>query len=221
MQRRFALNLVMAGVALAAFGTAAPAMAHPHVWVTSKAEVVFEGGKLVGIDHHWTFDEFYTAMAIQGLDINNDGVYSREELAELAKVNMEGLAEFEFFTFAKREQAKLLFAAPTGAWLDHKDGILALRFRLPLKEPAVAEQPGFSFAVHDPSSFIAFELAKGDAVTLGAGAPEGCKIALAEAETAANAANNQSLTGAFTEQFGASAMVPGNVKSASIACVKS
>src|SRR5262245_25720518 len=28
-------------------------------------------------------------MAIEGLDKNNDGVYSREELAELAKVNIE------------------------------------------------------------------------------------------------------------------------------------
>lgn len=221
MQRRFAWNLIVSSLAMASLGATSPLAAHPHVWVTSKAEVVFEGDKLIGIDHQWTFDEFYTAMAIQGLDANNDGVYAREELAELAKVNMEGLAEFEFFTFAKRDQAKLAFAAPTGAWLDHKDGILALRFRLPLKAPAVADQPGFSFAVHDPSSFIAFELAKGDAVTLGAGAPQGCKIAFAEAETAANVGANQSLTGAFTEQFGASAMAPGNVKSASIACVKS
>jgi ABC-type uncharacterized transport system substrate-binding protein len=221
MRPNLAVKSVFTGLALMAALAASPAVAHPHVWVTSKAEVVFEGGKLIGIDHQWTFDEFYTAMAIQGLDTNNDGVYSREELAELAKVNMEGLAEFEFFTFAKRDQTKLAFAAPTGAWLDHKDGILALRFRLPLKEPAIADQPGFSFAVHDPSSFIAFELAKGEAVTLGAGAPQGCKIALAEAETAANAGANQSLTGAFTEQFGASAMAPGNVKSASITCVKS
>jgi ABC-type uncharacterized transport system substrate-binding protein len=221
MRTNLAQKSVFASLVLLMTVGATPVAAHPHVWVTSKAEVVFEGGKLIGIDHHWTFDEFYTAMAIQGLDANNDGVYSREELAELAKVNMEGLSEFEFFTFAKRDQAKLAFAAPTGAWLDHKDGILALRFRLPLKEPAVADQPGFSFAVHDPSSFIAFELAKGEAITLGAGAPQGCKIALAEAETATNAGANQSLTGAFTEQFGASAMAPGNVKSASIACVKS
>ncbi len=218
---RLALTSACVGLTLLATAGVAPVAAHPHVWVTSKAEVVFEGGKLIGIDHQWTFDEFYTAMAIQGLDANNDGIYAREELAELAKVNMEGLSEFEFFTFAKREQAKLAFAAPTGAWLDHKDGILALRFRLPLKQPAAADQPGFSFAVYDPSSFIAFELAKGDAVTLGAGAPQGCKIALAEAQNAANVGANQSLTGAFTEQLGASALAPGSIKSASIACVKS
>ena len=49
--------------------------------------------------HKWMFDEFYTAMAIEGLDKNKDGVYDREELAELAKVNIEGLKDFAYFTF--------------------------------------------------------------------------------------------------------------------------
>jgi ABC-type uncharacterized transport system substrate-binding protein len=36
--------------------------------------------QIVGIRHAWTFDEFYSAMAVQGLDTNGDGVYSAEEL---------------------------------------------------------------------------------------------------------------------------------------------
>ncbi len=49
--------------------------------------------------HKWLFDEYYTTMAIEGLDKNKDGVYDREELAELAKVNIEGLKDFAYFTF--------------------------------------------------------------------------------------------------------------------------
>jgi ABC-type uncharacterized transport system substrate-binding protein len=213
-------QLCRIGIALAVVIAAAPASAHPHVWVTSKASVAYTAGKVVGLDHSWTFDEFYTAMAIQGLDTNNDGVYSREELAELAKVNMEGLKEFDFFTFAKLQDAKLAFGAPLDPWLEHKDGVLTLHFRLPLKEAIAADGGGFAFTVFDPSFFIAFELAKGDAVTLGTGAPSGCKITLLDGETAANAAANQTLTGAFAEQFGGAAMGTGGAKTAAVTCAK-
>ena len=47
----------------------------------------------------WTFDEFYTAMALQGLDTDGDGKYSAEELKPLAEVNVNSLKEFDYFTY--------------------------------------------------------------------------------------------------------------------------
>ena len=58
----------------------APALAHPHVFVTTNATVVIENGAISAIDHVWTFDEFYTAMAIEGLDTNKDGTLSPDEM---------------------------------------------------------------------------------------------------------------------------------------------
>jgi ABC-type uncharacterized transport system substrate-binding protein len=201
--------------AMAAMVWQSPAQAHPHVFVTSKATVVYDQGRIVGIEHVWTFDEFYTAMAIQGLDTNNDGVYSREELAELAKVNMDGLKEFDYFTDGRVGESKLKFGAPTDPWLDHKDGILSLHFRLPLEKP-LESADGFKFAIYDPSYFIAFEFAKGDAVVLGAGAPAGCKAILGEQQPDTDA---KTLTGAFAEQGLAMGASP--VKSVAVTCVKS
>lgn len=175
-----------------------PAMAHPHVWVTSKAEVVYEAGKIAAVQHHWTFDEFYTAMAIQGLDTNNDGIYSRQELSELAKVNMDGLKEFDFFTYARQGETKLTFGPPQDYWLEHANGILTLHFKLPLTAPLEAGAKGFQFAVYDPSAFIAFELAKGEPVTL-AGAPQGCRVTVGKME---ETPDEKSLTSAMQQQFG-------------------
>ena len=45
---------------------AGEARAHPHVWASVKTTVLFKNGTITGLQQHWTFDEFYTAMAIEG-----------------------------------------------------------------------------------------------------------------------------------------------------------
>ncbi|HYD15318.1 MAG TPA: DUF1007 family protein, partial [Hyphomicrobium sp.] len=57
-------------IAVAFALSTAPAAAHPHVWVTVETTVLYDGGKITGLQHKWTFDDMYTAMAIQGLDAN-------------------------------------------------------------------------------------------------------------------------------------------------------
>ena len=214
------LRLQRAAIAAALIlaGSAA-AEAHPHVWVTASSKVIYDRDAVAAVEHSWTFDEFYSTMAVQGLDKNNDGQYSREELAELAQINMEGLKEFDYFTAGRRGAEKLEFAAPVNAYLDYTGGILTLNFRLPLKEPAASKD--FSFATFDPAFFIAFELAKDYPVTL-AGAPPTCSIALRDDEQAASPQApdaNQTLAGAFSQQFGGASVL--TTKWASIQCKNS
>jgi ABC-type uncharacterized transport system substrate-binding protein len=102
-------------------GSVLPAAAHPHVWVIVETTVLYEQGKIVGFQHKWTFDEYYTAMAIEGLDTNHDGIYSREELSELAKVNIDGLKEFAYFTYPKLAKKELPLDAPKDFWLEYGD----------------------------------------------------------------------------------------------------
>ena len=94
---------ILAAIALAAglAGSASPALAHPHVWVTASATVLYAHNAITGLQQAWTFDEFYTQQAIEGLDKNGDGKYDRQELQELAQVNIYGLKEFAYFTNAK------------------------------------------------------------------------------------------------------------------------
>ena len=55
---------------------ALPAQAHPHVWIDARGEVLFEDGAIAGLRHHWTFDPYVSAVAIQGLDTDGDGALS-------------------------------------------------------------------------------------------------------------------------------------------------
>jgi len=162
---------------LATLTLAAPATAHPHVWITVRADVIIENGAASGMRHAWTFDKFYTEMAIAGLDANKDGRYDREELAGLAKVNMDGLKEFEYFTLARSNNTKLAFQPPSDYWLEHTNGILTLHFVLPLAQPQPVQGSALTFSIYDPTYFIAFEYAKDDPVRV-EGAAAACTAAL-------------------------------------------
>jgi ABC-type uncharacterized transport system substrate-binding protein len=185
--------------ALALVVCARPACAHPHVWVAVRGEVVFaKDGKITGVRHAWEFDEMYSAFAVQGL--GKDGKPpTREELAPLAKTNVESLAEFEFFTFAKQNSAKLKFKEPENVTLESDDKkIVTLRFFLPLETPVAAKNP-FSFQVYDPTYFVSFGLEKQNPVTL-AQAPSGCSLSLVEPKPLV-AAETQKLGEAFFQNF--------------------
>ena len=147
--------------------------AHPHVWVTARAIVLFNAqGQVAGFRHIWTFDEMYSAFQIQGLG-TGDKLPTRAQLAPLAQTNMESLADFGFFTFVKLGGKQLEFASPHDAHLDvGADKLVTLTYDLPLREP-VSARPAMTLQVYDPEFFVQFDFAETDPVTL-AGAPPGC-----------------------------------------------
>src|SRR5829696_5119681 len=107
------IDRLSGGWALISMVLATPAFAHPHVWVTARADVIFApGGKLSGVRHSWSFDRGYSAFVTQGLDKNRDGKLTPDELQDLAKQNIESLAESEYFTVLKVNDTKQAFDAP-------------------------------------------------------------------------------------------------------------
>jgi ABC-type uncharacterized transport system substrate-binding protein len=168
--------LVAAAVWIAA--SAIPALAHPHVFVTMKSEIVYSAdGTVTAVKHAWTFDDMFSTYALQGLPSKVKGVYTRDELAALAEVNVTSLKEYDYFTNAQVNGQKVEFADAKDYWLEFKDQVLILHFTLPVKSPAKAQSADFE--IYDPSYFIDFSFENKDPVTL-AGAPAPCKINVAK-----------------------------------------
>lgn len=202
------------------FAVATPANAHPHVWVTYEMTINYENGAATGVDHVWTFDDAYSTMAVEGLDKNNDGKYDRNELAELAQINMDGLKDFNYFTFAKLGDKDLAFKPPAEPWLEYNNGILRLHYRLPLSEPVRAENGSLNISVYDPSFFIAFEPEAKDPIRLSS-APNGCTAKVTDPASEAAAADAARLGDAFAQQMGGNAAtVMSTYKTVSVHCGK-
>lgn len=154
------------------------ANAHPHVWIVAKSELVYApDGAITGVRHAWTFDDMFSTYALQGIETKTKGVYTRDELASLAKTNVESLKDYDFFTFAKAggkgSEKKEKFNEPSDYYLEYKDSALVLNFVLPFKVPVKTGE--LALEVFDPSYFIDFKFDDKDPVKL-VGAPANCKM---------------------------------------------
>ncbi|MFN8830838.1 MAG: DUF1007 family protein [Labrys sp. (in: a-proteobacteria)] len=158
--------------------TALPVQAHPHVWVTARSEIQYDAsGAVVAIRQIWTFDDMFSSMATTGLDKDGDKFFSREELAPLAKINVESLQEYDYFTVAKLGDEREVLLPPTDYWLDFKDNLLTLTFSLPLQKPLKIGTRQLTISIYDPSYFVDFSMAPDNPVVMTA-APAGCALSV-------------------------------------------
>jgi ABC-type uncharacterized transport system substrate-binding protein len=159
---------------LCLLGAIGAAQAHPHVWVTMKSELVYApDGSVTGVRHAWSFDDMFSAFATQGIETKQKGVFTREDLAPLAQVNVDSLKDFDYFTAAKANGKKAPFNGPADYWLEYKDEVLTLHFTLPFKSPVKAQS--LELEVYDPTYFVDFTMAEKDPVAL-VNAPSQCKL---------------------------------------------
>lgn len=154
------------------------AEAHPHVWVTFHSEVVYAAdGSMTGVRHDWTFDDMFSAYALQGISHAKKGQYTRQELAALAQTNVDSLKEYDYFTYVKIDGKKVKLKEPApGYYLEWKDAVLILHFTLPFEQPVKTRE--MVVDVYDPSIFVDFSFAKQNPAKL-VDAPAGCKADVA------------------------------------------
>lgn len=178
------------------------AQAHPHVWVTIETEILSnEQGLVTGLRHKWTFDEFFSTFATQGLDENGDGEMDRQELAALAEENVSSLKYFDYFTYAKAgDKDVALLDPPKDYFLVYGNQRLTLNFTLPLKQPVSPRDAALSYAVYDPTYYVDFTYAAGDPVKLAANGPAGCHAQVAAKKEAT--ATETALSEAFYQGLG-------------------
>lgn len=188
MIRYLALSLAAAAVMFAP----PQASAHPHVYVTVKSELVYgSDGSVMAVRHAWTFDDMFSTYATQGLKTKVKDVYTREDLAPLAEVNVTSMKEYNYFTHAKADGKKIAFDDAKDYWLEFKDSVLTLYFTIPVK--GAFKPKAFELEVYDPEYFIDLSYDEKEPAKL-AGAPAQCQLAVNKPETAAS----QKLDRAFT-----------------------
>ncbi|MBV1706322.1 MAG: DUF1007 family protein [Hyphomicrobiales bacterium] len=167
-------NLVMAAAML----VSGEALAHPHILVKAKASILFNAqGEVTGVAHIWDFDKAFSAFAVQGYDSRHDGLPSRADLQPLAKINMNSLSYYKYFTSLVLDGKTYNPGKPTDFYDTFSDDTLEIHFTLNFAKPLAVKGKSFSLRVYDPEYFAAVSFARRDPVTLAAGHPD-CDVTL-------------------------------------------
>jgi ABC-type uncharacterized transport system substrate-binding protein len=166
--------LALAPAALLAI-CAAPAGAHPHVFVDVALRFAADSeGRLTGVEVTWTYDDFFSLLILtdMGLDPDGDGQLTGDELARLKGFDLEEWPEgFEgdLYIHAGGKKIALDHPVPTGVRMD-EGRIVATHERGfgPVAPDGLRVEP------YDPTYFVDYTLA-GPVVL-----PEACSYAITE-----------------------------------------
>ena len=169
---------LLTAVSLVAFTS--NTLAHPHVYSDLRSDIVLDDqGFAIALNIEWIFDAGYTEAAIEGMDADNDGVYTPAELHPVATENINALKEYTYFVKAKSGNTNVTYSDVTeyGQRLND-DGRLAMTFVIPFATPVDLKSAEFSYKVYDPDFFIAYDYIKGETVGVIGTMPQGCSVNL-------------------------------------------
>jgi ABC-type uncharacterized transport system substrate-binding protein len=158
---------------LLTIGSGRPATAHPHAWIDLRSTVVLDsGGLVVAIDQEWLFDEFYTLFVLDGLEEQKGD--KDKGLLELARVNLENLRPYGYFTDVRANDTKIELGSVTDFETGLRDDRLWLRFKIPLERPLDPRKDKIRFAIFDPTYYIEILHLKDDVIAFQGGNSGAC-----------------------------------------------
>jgi ABC-type uncharacterized transport system substrate-binding protein len=163
MRRLLALLLLLAP---------APALAHPHIFIDTRYEVILnDRNEATALRIGWTYDDLY-ALLIFGdlaLDPDGDGLLSPEEEARLNGFDMKWIEGFEGDTYVLLDGQPLAISGPrdwTASWADGK--LSSTHIRDLVTPVPVAEVP-LVIQAYDPGYYVAHVILPPAVVTGGTG----------------------------------------------------
>lgn len=156
--------------ALAAICAPLPALAHPHIFVDARLEVVAAGnGTISELRNVWRFDEMFSASVLLDFDKNTDLKLDEQELAELGETMRTSLADFHYFTTITADGATVAVKKPDAIHVSYEDNQILVFFAVqPEKELPLKGK--LTFGIYDPSMYTALDFpTDGDLVPQGSG----------------------------------------------------
>jgi ABC-type uncharacterized transport system substrate-binding protein len=167
-------------LALLLLAPAAVAEAHPHIWIRASATLQFENGKIVGIQHEWVFDDFFSSALIGDFDKNKNKQFDPDEVKELEANAFVALKDFGYFTHVKVGGKEVPIASTRDFAPSIKDGRVIYRFTAVLRQPVDPKAVSFAAGVYDDSYYVDVELNPQNGVKLAGLGSEACKFAVVD-----------------------------------------
>lgn len=167
-------RLVLAVAALLGLAVA-PAAAHPHVFITARASLVFDGADVTGLRITWVYDDASTEFQLAQLPGAGFGRRPRAGEVNLFMSEEIGyLDEWSWFVEARQGPHRLIFDRPRNIVAEIANGLLFVVFDLPFAAPVPARGLDLTLSLYDPTFFNEIKGLDGE-LPATEGAPAPCR----------------------------------------------
>lgn len=137
------------------------AAAHPHIFVSTGVEVIFDDqGRATALRISWTYDEMFSLMMVQenGLDPDGDNVLTQAELASLNGADMEWDPEFPGDTYALLGDAPLALSRPRDWTMAYDGAALTSTHIRDFDAPVTVAEVPLVVQSYDPGYYTAYTI---------------------------------------------------------------
>lgn len=151
---------------------AGPALAHPHVWIDTRVEVILnDRNEATGLRISWTYDDLYSLYIVgdMGLDPDWDGKLTAEEEARLSGFDMAWLDGFEGDTYALMAGAPLKLSGPRDWTAGYAGGKITSTHVRDFAAPVPVGAEPLVIQAYDPGYYTAYSIDTQVVLTGGAG----------------------------------------------------
>jgi ABC-type uncharacterized transport system substrate-binding protein len=151
---------------------AGPALAHPHIWIDAKVEVLInDRNEATGVRISWTYDDLYSLYVVgdMGLDPDWDGKLTPEEEARLSGFDMKWDADFKGDTYALLGEAALDLSRPEDWSAGYAEGKITSTHLRRFAEPVPLGGEALVVQVYDPGYYVAYAIPFDPVISGGAG----------------------------------------------------
>lgn len=151
---------------------AGPALAHPHVFIDTKIEVLLnDRNEATGLRITWTYDDLYSLYIVgdMGLDPDWDGKLTPEEVTQLSGFDMEWIEGFEGDTYALMADKPLALSGPRDWTAAYGEGKITSTHVRDFAAPVPVGTEPLVVQAYDPGYYVAYAIPFDQVVTGGAG----------------------------------------------------
>ncbi|WP_265501676.1 DUF1007 family protein [Paracoccus beibuensis] len=137
----------------------AAAAAHPHVFIDAALNLDYNAAGLAQVTVEWTYDDLYSLLIIEDLDLDpdGDGILMPHEEARLQGFDADWGPGFDGSLYLQVDGDPVDLGPPHSFDASYRDGRLVSRHVRPLATPLPVSQP-LLIQVYDPEYYVQFSV---------------------------------------------------------------
>jgi ABC-type uncharacterized transport system substrate-binding protein len=140
--------------------------AHPHVFITYLASVIFSDSDEAALRLTWRFDEMYSAMILTDYTAAKTGTITQADVKTIEKEAFANLSNYGYFLDIKVNDEPIKITEVKDFDVTFVDHRAVYQFTVPLGTPNVKPSTIIEISVFDQEYYVEFSLREKDAVTL-------------------------------------------------------